>query len=220
MDGRPRRYGQFCGLARALDVIGDRWTLLMVRELLLGPRRFGELRDGLCGVATNLLSQRLRHLEAEGLIERRLSEPGEGTRYALTPRGEELRAVIDALVRWSAPLMASGRGDDAFRPDWLAVALPALVREGPPSPVRVRLETADAVLAIDVGRDGACVGSERDVAASATLRASPELVLGLASGALDVSDVLAAGGQVAGDRESLERAFRGSTSSKNHGGRP
>ncbi len=69
-----RDYGQYCGLARALDVVGDRWNLLIVRELLIGPARFGELREGLAGVATNLLTGRLRDLEANGVIERRLSD--------------------------------------------------------------------------------------------------------------------------------------------------
>lgn len=115
-----RRYGQFCGLARALDVVGDRWTLLIVRELLIEPRRFGELRTGLRGVATNLLSDRLRRLEADAVVERRLGAPEAGTRYALTPRGDALRPVVEELVRWSGPLMASGRGQDDFQPSRLS----------------------------------------------------------------------------------------------------
>src|SRR5216684_4431450 len=122
-----RSYGQFCGLARALDVVGDRWSLLIVRELLLGPMRYGELVASLGGIATNLLADRLRSLESSGVIERRLGHMS-GVVYALTPWGSQLREAIEALIRWSTPLMVSGRDGDAFQPHWLAVALEALLR--------------------------------------------------------------------------------------------
>jgi DNA-binding HxlR family transcriptional regulator len=108
-----KSYNQYCGLARALDVIGDRWALLIVRELLEGPRRYNELLDGLPGVATNLLAERLRDLESSGVVEKR-----EGGRYALTPWGEGLQEAIYALGRWAGPLMKS-RGKAAFKPQWL-----------------------------------------------------------------------------------------------------
>ncbi len=95
-----RSYGQLCAAAVALDVVGDRWSLLVVRELLEGPRRWTDLRAGLPGVAKNLLADRLRDLEAAGVLERTPEE-----RYALTPRGEALRPVLDALVLWGAPLV-------------------------------------------------------------------------------------------------------------------
>jgi DNA-binding HxlR family transcriptional regulator len=109
-----RSYGQYCGLARALDVIGDRWTLLVVRELLDGPRRYNELLGGLPGIATNLLVERLRSLEADGVV-RRL----EDGRYTLTRWGEDLHEVVYALGRWAGPLMARPRGGDEFRPNWI-----------------------------------------------------------------------------------------------------
>src|SRR3989442_9660776 len=122
-----RSYGQFCGLARALDVVGDRWSLLIVRELLPGQMRYGELLASLGGIATNLLAARLRSLESSGVIERRLGQSS-GVVYALTPWGSQLREAIEALIRWSTPLMASGRGGDAWQPPRLAVALKALPR--------------------------------------------------------------------------------------------
>src|SRR5215207_7328577 len=122
-----RSYGQFCGLARALDVVGDRWNLLIVRELLFGPMRYGELVASLGGIATNLLADRLRSLESSGVIERRLGETS-GVVYALTPWGDELREAVGALIRWSAPLMVSGPAGDPMQPRWLAVALEALLR--------------------------------------------------------------------------------------------
>ncbi len=81
-----KNFGQYCGLARALDVVGDRWNLLIVRQLLVAPARYRELLDGLPGVATNLLAGRLRELEAAGVIERRLAD-GAAVTYALTPWG-------------------------------------------------------------------------------------------------------------------------------------
>lgn len=209
--GVSRRYGQYCGLARALDVIGDRWTLLIVRELLVEPRRFGELHEGLCGVATNLLTRRLRSLEANGLIERTIGDPGSGTRYALTGRGEALRPAIDELIRWSAPLMAEGPEDDAFRAAWLAVALPALLPEGSEIPSPVGLETGGAALVLEAGAARPVVRRRRaeDSPCPATLAADPAIVLGLASGALDVDAAVRAGATVRGDRAALERAFGG-----------
>ncbi|MDN3461157.1 helix-turn-helix domain-containing protein, partial [Rhodococcus sp. APC 3903] len=118
-----RDYGQYCGLARALDVIGDRWNLLIVRQLLLGPARYGDLREALSGIATNLLAGRLRDLETAGVLERRLSEDGNAITYALTPWGAELREPINGLIRWSTPLMIRGPEDDEFRPEWMSLAL-------------------------------------------------------------------------------------------------
>lgn len=122
-----RDYGQYCGLARALDVVGDRWNLLIVRELLIGPARYGQLRDGLSGIATNLLTDRLRDLETAAVVERRLSDDANAIAYALTPWGAQLREPINALIRWSTPLMIRGLEGDEFRPSGLLVALPALL---------------------------------------------------------------------------------------------
>jgi DNA-binding HxlR family transcriptional regulator len=207
--GRVRRiYGQYCGLARALDVVGDRWTLLVVRELLLHPRRFGELQAGLPGIATNLLTDRLRLLEHDGLVARRLGrEAGDGTSYALTSRGEDLRAVVEALIRWSAPLMISGRGRDRFRAEWLAVALPALVRARPSRPTRIGLQTCGEHLHLEAGPAGATVMLGPREPIDARLAAGPEIILALASGVLDVRGALQAGAKASGKRTALERAF-------------
>src|SRR5207249_1120752 len=108
-----RSYGQFCGLAKSLDIIGDRWTLLIVRELLIrGPSRYTDLRIGLPGIPTNLLADRLRDMEEAGLLRRDMSSaPAATAAYVLTPRGEALETVIAALGRWAAPLLeAPSRG--------------------------------------------------------------------------------------------------------------
>lgn len=109
-----RLYKQFCGLARALDVIGERWTLLVVRELLDGPKGYNELLNGLPGVATNLLADRLRSLTDTGVLERL-----DDRRYELTDWGYELRDAVYALGRWAGPLMARPRGEDHFQTSWL-----------------------------------------------------------------------------------------------------
>ena len=88
-----RSYGQYCGLAKGLDLIGDRWVLLVVRELLQGPRRYGELLDGLPGIATNLLADRLRAMQENELVAKT-----DDDRYALTERGEGLRDVLSAIM--------------------------------------------------------------------------------------------------------------------------
>src|SRR3954464_5929351 len=102
-DGAPsrRRYDDACGAAHALDVVGERWGLLVVRELLLGPKRFGDLHRGLGAVSQNVLSQRLRELEAKGVVtRRRLGPPVSAPVYELTSRGAALEPVLVALGRW------------------------------------------------------------------------------------------------------------------------
>jgi DNA-binding HxlR family transcriptional regulator len=98
-----RRYDDPCGIARALDVVGDRWALLVVRELLFGPKRFLQLRSGLHGVSPNVLSQRLRELEDAGLVRRDVLEPPASVAvYELTARGRALEPVLLELGRWGS----------------------------------------------------------------------------------------------------------------------
>lgn len=102
MAGR-RKYDDPCGIARALDVVGERWALLVVRELLLGPKRFAALHRGLAGMSQNVLSQRLRDLEESGVVRHRTLGPPVSARvYELTPRGQELEPVLFALARWGS----------------------------------------------------------------------------------------------------------------------
>jgi DNA-binding HxlR family transcriptional regulator len=208
-----RSYAQFCGLARALDVVGERWTLLVVRELLIGPARYGELAAALPGVASNLLADRLRTLVASGVVERRLDDAGGHVVYALTPWGEGLREAVEALVRWSAPLMAPGPADDAFDARWLSVALRALLHgRRSRSRVAVGVETAGATLLVQVGRDGTVVTLDPEALPPTVLRADPDVVLGLAAGALPLEDALERG-ELEGDRGALAAVFPGRTTS-------
>jgi DNA-binding HxlR family transcriptional regulator len=124
-----RSYDQYCGLARALDVLGERWTLLIVRNLLLGPQRYSELLRGLPGITTNLLAKRLQEMETEGLIER-----GEGTSdaaaYRLTAIGRDLEPAIHALGRWGWRRMGKPTGRDRRSIEWLLVSLRRRYRGG------------------------------------------------------------------------------------------
>jgi DNA-binding HxlR family transcriptional regulator len=121
-----RTYGDRCGVARALDVIGERWALLVVRELVLGPKRFSDLRAGLRGVAPDVLSQRLRELEGAGVLRRVTLPPPSGARvYELTEWGQELEPLVLGLGRWGSRAPFPG-GDAELGPDAFVIALKTL----------------------------------------------------------------------------------------------
>jgi DNA-binding HxlR family transcriptional regulator len=162
MDADRRRYGDPCGIARALDAVGERWALLVVRELLLGPRRFGQLRSGLPDLSPNVLSQRLRELTDAGIVGREvLPPPASVTVYELTDRGRALEPVLLELGRWgSATPRLGGREMSAaslivalktmFDPNRGAAAATYALRLGGES---FTIEIGDG--SIDVHRDAA-----------------------------------------------------------------
>lgn len=202
---RPKTYGQFCALARSLDVVGERWTLLIVRELLPGPMRYTELKTSLKGIATNLLAERLRVMEANGIVERRLEDAG--VAYALTTWGEGLREPMEALGRWGAPLLATGRGDDAFQPRWLTLALPALLRGTTSStPVELGIETDDFTMVLRINEEGPSASVRPDDMPETLLIAPPEVVIGLAAGAISIEQAVATG-EFHGDLTVLRAIF-------------
>lgn len=144
-----RTYAQYCGLAKALDHVGDRWTLLIVRELLVGPRRYTQLRRALPGIATNLLADRLQQLQDDGIASRH-----EGI-YQLTPFGRDLEDAIHALVRWGGAWMTERDGTEAFEPSWLVVALRALLPARRGNDVQLNVEGASLRLtrsSVELGR--------------------------------------------------------------------
>ncbi|GFH35218.1 winged helix-turn-helix transcriptional regulator [Streptomyces pacificus] len=137
---RRRSYDQFCAVARALDSVGDRWTLLIVRELLSGPRRYTDLHADLPGVSTDVLASRLKDMERDGLAtRRRLPAPASAYVYELTPRGEALLPLVGALAEWGAAALDVPRPTDAVRAHWFAV------------PLLRRLETAGVTDTVEVG---------------------------------------------------------------------
>jgi DNA-binding HxlR family transcriptional regulator len=121
----PRRsYDQYCPLARGLDVIGERWTVLIIRELLAGPRRYTDLHADLPGVSTDVLAARLKEMEQDGLItHHRLAPPAASAVYELAPRGRDLLPALTALADWGAAGLAQRRPTDALRAHWFAIPL-------------------------------------------------------------------------------------------------
>ncbi|MFJ9412855.1 winged helix-turn-helix transcriptional regulator [Streptomyces sp. NPDC101227] len=152
----PRRsYDQYCALARALDTVGDRWTLLIVRELLGGARRYTDLHADLPGVSTDMLASRLKDMEREGLVSRRrLAPPGAAFVYDLTARGRALLPALTALADWGAPALDEKRPTDAVRAHWFA--LPLVTRLG-----RHFAEGVDVVgVALDEGEFHVVLGTD------------------------------------------------------------
>jgi DNA-binding HxlR family transcriptional regulator len=204
-----RRYNQYCPIARSLDVIGDRWTLLVIRELRSRDSRYSDLRDALPGIATNLLADRLRQLEADGLIESyEAPVPVRASVYRLTPRGHQLSPVLRALVEWGGPLLATGQRSDTFRTHWLALELPALfagVDVGDLAPLTILVRTGDRPATIelnDVGfamSVGVAASSEQDV----VVEGNPEDVFALLTGTGAARN--RAGASVRGPRDAVRR---------------
>ncbi len=204
-----RSYDEYCAAAKALDVVGDRWTLLIVRELALrGACRYTDVRNGLPGIASNLLSERLRDLEQAGVIAREDAPPPVATTlFRLTPRGEELRPVLDGLVRWGIPLMVEEKPDDAVRSQWLTWAVEMMLADRRPDApsVTLELQTGDQPIVLELG-DGAVrarLGSTDRP--DATLAGPPRPIMGLLLGLLELDDAKAVGVSYKGDPAILER---------------
>jgi DNA-binding HxlR family transcriptional regulator len=205
-----RSYQQYCALALALDRIGDRWTLLILRELLISRRRYTDLRDALPGIATNLLAERLQRLERDGIVAVTTSDAG-ATLYELSDVGRELEPPILALVRWGGRWLADADPALQFRAEWLVVALRALLAGAsdlPPIEFRVDGETMHAQSVngnIDVQ-----VGPAP--APTVVITADRDSLMGIASGELSLLDAMkAALVQVVGDPKTvraLARALR------------
>jgi DNA-binding HxlR family transcriptional regulator len=204
-----RSYDEYCAVAKSLDVVGDRWTLLIVRELALrGASRYTDLRNGLPGIASNLLAERLRELEQAGVIAREDAPPPIATTlYRLAPRGEQLRPVLDGLFRWGLPLMTEQKPGDAVRSYWLAGALELMLTDRQPdaSPVTVELRTGDQPIVVET-RDGTIhtrLGPADS--ADATLTGPPKPIMGLLLGLLQPADAKASGVDYQGDPTILDR---------------
>jgi DNA-binding HxlR family transcriptional regulator len=204
-----RSYDEYCAIAKSLDVVGDRWTLLIVRELeLRGASRYTDLRNGLPGIASNLLAERLRELEGAGVITRVDAPPPIATTlFSLTQRGEELRPVLDGLFRWGMPLMSEQKPGDAVRSHWLAGALETMLTDRRPEapPVTLELQTGDQPIMLQV-RDGSiAVGLGSAESADATLAGPPMPIMGLLLGRLELAEARARGVSFQGDPAILDR---------------
>lgn len=205
-----RSYRDPCGIARALDVVGERWALLVVRELLFGPKRFADLHRGLPGTSQNVLTQRLRELEGSGVLVRRPAlPPAAGLVYELTARGRDLEPVLLALGRWGSPLPMAPDSATELSPDALMTALrttfqPQLAT-GLDTTVQVQVPGDAFVLHIHDGRlDAARGAAPTEVVLAGGVRAIQDLVFGGGS----LVDALRNGEvQVEGDRALLARVL-------------
>ncbi len=136
-----RSYDQYCGLATALDLLGERWTLLIVRDLVLGPQRYTDLLEGLPGIGTNLLASRLRRLESLGIIGKRvLPAPAASTVYELTPEGRSLTPALRSLARWGARYMPQPHSGEQLKPRTLMLGIVIALEGNVPEDIEARLE--------------------------------------------------------------------------------
>jgi DNA-binding HxlR family transcriptional regulator/putative sterol carrier protein len=204
-----RSYNQYCALARALDVVGERWTLLLVRELLLGPKRYKDLLGGLPGIGTNLLADRLKDLERQGIVRRSVLPPPAGSAvYELTELGRELEQAVFELGRWGAHFLEPRKESDATDPGWFFVSIRATFRPESAADLRESYEFLIDGTAfharVDRGRarTGQGHAADPDVVVTTDL----DSFIGLLSRRLSPSEAMASGRvRLEGDRAGLDR---------------
>jgi DNA-binding HxlR family transcriptional regulator len=174
-----RRYGDPCGIARALDVVGERWALLIVRELLFGPKRFTDLKAGLAGASPNVLSQRLRELEGGGVVQRRRAG---GALYELTDWGRALHPILLQLGRWGARSPARPTG--ALSIDALMVALEATFVADRAADLRAsyELRLGDERFSVEIDRGTIAIERGSPRTADAVIATDPATLRALAFG--------------------------------------
>jgi DNA-binding HxlR family transcriptional regulator len=206
-----KHYDQYCPIAHAVGMLGERWTLLVVRELLHGPKRYTDLAEGLPGIGTNVLAARLRDLESCGVVQKRkLPPPAASTVYELTEYGHGLDEAIYALARWGVRSLGPPGPKDELYPEWGVNAFPALF-----NPEEARGLTATYVLKIgddvftarfDDGHLTPTVGDTAD--ADLRIEVDMDTFFRLAGGELSPRDAVEQGdAKVDGDLDALERCF-------------
>jgi DNA-binding HxlR family transcriptional regulator len=204
-----RSYGQHCALARALDIVGDRWTLLIVRELLIRqPCRYTDLQYGLPGIATNLLIDRLRQLEEHEIVSREEAPPPIATTvYRLTPRGEDLRSSVIALGQWGGPLLEVAPNSGEFRSHWIALPLSEYLQDHRPEAPHAVLEirTGDQPLVVNVDRGRIDVRPGVAQQPDAVLTGAPPEIMGVLAGRISLAAAKKRGLRLHGDSEVLAR---------------
>jgi DNA-binding HxlR family transcriptional regulator len=204
-----RSYKQRCGLAKALDVVGDRWTLLIVRELLIrGSCRYTDVRKGLPGIATNLLADRIRDLEGAGVVIREEAPPPIATTlFRLTERGRELEAALLQLGRWGAPMLAQRVKGETLQPHWLVLPLKLVLVDGRPEDPKINIELRAGSEPITIVASNGTIDVRLGAAerAAAVVTGKPETILQLFAGRIDLAAALAAGIRWEGAAEILHR---------------
>jgi DNA-binding HxlR family transcriptional regulator len=204
-----KRYDQYCPVCHALGLVGERWSLLIVRELLRGPKRYTDLVEGLPGIGTNILAARLRELEEGGILrKRRLPPPAASTVYELTEYGAQLEEPLYALARWGARSLGPPGPDEQFYPDWGLNAFAALfdpeAARGLTETYVVRVDGDVYTVRLDDGRLDVAIGESED--AEVDMKMDRKTFYGLVSGGLAPKDAKVK--LAAGNRDALERFAR------------
>lgn len=203
-----RRYDDACAVAHGMDLIGERWAFLVMRELMLGPKRFSDIREGLSGISANVLTQRLEGLEASGIVRRRrLPPPVSAQAYELTPWGQESAMVMRVLARWAARSPGHDPGLP-FSAVSLALSMRTMFEPARAAGLRARIvfETGQETLLATLADDVLKVGRGEAGDADATVTGKPEAVAAAVYGGVPVADLEAAGElQIAGDRALVAR---------------
>ncbi|HEX2266339.1 MAG TPA: winged helix-turn-helix transcriptional regulator [Solirubrobacterales bacterium] len=206
-----RSYGEACGIPRALDRIGERWALMVVRELLLGPKRFTDLREGLPHMSADVLAQRLRELEENGIVERRVLPPPAASKvYELTDWGRELESVLIALGRWGAraPLTpdCSEMSLDSHIVSLQTLFDPTLAGDFAPL---VELRLGEHVFHVQPLEGRLDAGRGPAAAPDVVIATDPCTLLALTHRQLELADAIAAGdAEVTGDKRAARRFLR------------
>lgn len=206
-----RDYEQICGLARGLDVVGERWTLLIARELLYGPRRFTDLLSGLPGIPPSLLSHRLKEMQTTGIVAKSvLPPPAASTVYQLTPSGQALEPILYALGRWGAQFGRPARPSDTVRPEWIAFALHSIFRPEAANGTRATLELhlPDGIFHLAVNKGALSVTLGARAQSNVVLTGGRSTVMGLLMGRLTLREATHEGMKVQGDRKALDRLLK------------
>jgi DNA-binding HxlR family transcriptional regulator/putative sterol carrier protein len=203
------RYQQYCALARALDVAGDRWTLLIVREFIPGPRRFTDLLDGLPGISRNLLAERLRALERDGIVARQeLPPPAARQVYELTDDGRDLAGAMAPLIAWGARRLGERKPTDSFSARWAAVAMASFADREAVKGVSETYQylVGDSAFHFTVDDGSIQLRDGRAQDPTVTVTTDEETWADIASGKITASSAAAAGAlAVAGDRQAAKR---------------
>jgi DNA-binding HxlR family transcriptional regulator len=209
-----RRYHQYCPVARALDVVGERWTLLIVRELLLGPRRFTDLADGLPGIGSGVLTSRLTDLGQNGLVAKRtLPAPAASVVYELTDEARGLGPVLAALAAWGMNRLGQPQPDDRVRGRWIVLGLTVTATPEPSPDVTYELRVDDEAFHVR-SHDGRLQPADGPASnADATITLTTDTLAALASGELEVRSpragrLVAIDGDTAGAQQLLESLTR------------
>jgi DNA-binding HxlR family transcriptional regulator len=204
-----RSYGQYCSIAKALDVVGDRWSLLIIRELLIRDGlRYTDLKDGLPGIATNLLADRIRELETAGLISREEAPPPIATTlYRLTETGAGLLPVLDALGQWGVRFMIGPGQDDVFRSQWFSFPVSQFLRDRDPGakPASIELRSSDGSAVVEISQGLVQLRLGTVPAPDLVLRGEPRLILGMFTGVLTAAEAADLGLEMSGDTSLLVR---------------